>query len=76
MFHGLLRIFSFQLFQCNKMHCKLVLDILTPCSNKCLKYTLVETLFGPHVQRGSAAVGRIVPSLFFKYLFRAQNELK
>ena len=38
MFHGLLSIFSFKLFQCHNIHCKLVLDILTPCLNKCLKY--------------------------------------
>ena len=38
MFHGLLSIFSFLLFQCHNFHCKLGLDILTPCWNKCLKY--------------------------------------
>ena len=40
MFHGLLSIFSFKLFQCHNIHCKLVLDILTPCLNKCLKYSI------------------------------------
>ena len=44
MFHGLLSIFSFKLFQCHNIHCKLVLDILTPCLNKCLKYNIVPHL--------------------------------